>query len=136
MLEHFKNELKNYNYYRQMLKSYNERIDNAWYELSMVKGIRYDKQAGSASSNSLNAYKYALMKKLDLLEAERDRIELQLEYLDSILVKIDDIELRQALIDVYVNKMTLRQASKKYYISHTALLKRFNKAINQALKTE
>lgn len=136
MLEQFKNELRNYNYYVAMKKNYDEKLDDLWYQLSMVKGIRYDKEGGSYDINLMNSYKFELMRKIDNLETEVERVNLQLAYLNNVLIKITDIELRQALVDVYCNKMSLRKASKKYYISHTALLKRFNKVLSEALNAE
>lgn len=131
-IEIFKSKLKDYRIYYSMFLKLNERLSNLWYELEGVKAIQYDKEPSSHNNYLIQERKYALSEKIKEAQAQINSLNEKLSYIDCILEKMQP-EIRDTIIDIYINKKSIRKAAKKCNISHTALLKRINKEIARLL---
>ena len=75
---------------------------------------------------------YRIRDEIERHEKNKRFAEANVEYVDRILGRIET-SLREAIISVYVKGNTTRSVADKMYLSHTALQKRMNKAIEEAL---
>ncbi len=135
MVEHFKNELRNYEYYKITLNVVNEKLKVVWYELTGVKAIQYDKQPSSPGKKEMTAREINLRKKIDMLEYQKARLENQINYIEDVLGMLDS-ETRLACLDVYVKKRKIVDVSQELYISPSGLYKQINRNLMKALKKE
>ena len=76
---------------------------------------------------------YFIRAEIERHEKNKRFAEANVEYVDRVLGRIET-SLREAIISVYVKGNTTRSVADKMYLSHTALQKRMNKAIDEALK--
>ena len=136
MLDYIKNELKNYDYYKESLKRINDSLSYTWHELAGVKAIRYDKQPGSYSKAAARKRQHELMDKIEKLETEASRIKKQIVYIEGILTRVQDEEIREAILKVYTQKKTLRKVAKGLYMSHVTLYKQINKQLEGAIRDD
>lgn len=124
----FKNELRNYRQYRDALQDQNETLDRLFYELSGVKGVRFDRLP--AGSN----YRLTEQRKLDLLEDiacvqnEADRLSKQLEMINAVLSEMEE-EARDAMIEIYTCGRRYIDVAQKYHVSPSGLQKRIDREI-------
>lgn len=127
-----KNEIRNYTDYIKYKITLEEKIENLWYELSGVKGVRYDKLP--TLPNPSNERQLALMDKLDYYQSELHRVDTQIRFIDSILDRMDKEEyelIRFVLIDGH----TLIEAGEKYFVTNTAISKRIDTILRKVLNS-
>lgn len=134
MVEHFKNELKNLKYYKESLAELDDSLTDARYELTGVKGIRYDKPPGAFSPEVKKENYYKLSSEIEFLTDEQERIQKQIDHIETVLDQIEDEEIKEAVIKVFAEKKTLRKVSKEYYMSYTTLHKKINKELKEAIR--
>lgn len=136
LVEVFKNELKNYNFYKEKIKSITNELDAKWYELSGVKGIRYDKEPCHSFNPSLSEeMKLSLMEQISIIENDLLRIKANVLFIDSMLNKINE-ETRKWIKMIYFDGMTYDKVSKIANFSKNGLAYRINTAIEKALNEE
>lgn len=126
----FKNELRNYKYYCNLSMSLKDKIEYYYHLLGGVRGIDFAKEPVHSPPNKEREYQL----REDISQCER-KLELttrKISEIDEILCKMQ-IDVRTALICVYVNGEQIRSVASKMYLSHGALQKRFIKAIEEAL---
>lgn len=75
---------------------------------------------------------YRIRDEIERHERNKAFAEANVEYVDRVLGRIET-PLREAIISVYVKGNTTRSVADKLYLSHTALQKRINRAIEEAL---
>lgn len=134
-VEQFKNEMRNYNYYVSMLDSLEEKLENTYYELSGVKGVRYDKIPSAYNKELIEQKRFDLMQKIDKLENEISRLSGEIEHIDSILECIENAHIKKAIIDVYVNGCAIADICKDYCLTPAGLLYQMNKSIKETIDT-
>lgn len=134
MVEHFKNELKNLTYYKESLAELDDSLTDARYELTGVKGLRYDKPPGGFSPEAKKENYYKLSSEIEHLIDEQERIQKQVNYIETVLDQIEDQEIKEAAIKVFAENKTLRKVSKEYYMSYTTLHKKINKELKEAIR--
>lgn len=134
MVEHFKNELKNLKYYKESLAELDDSLTDARYELTGVKGIRYDKPPGGFSKEIKQDKYYKLTDLIDHLTTEAERIQKQINHIECVLSQIEDQEIKEAVIKVFAEKKTLRKVSREYYMSHVTLHNKINKELKEAIR--
>lgn len=132
-IEAFKKELANYNYKANMLNALNERLDETYYDLEGVKAIRYDKAPGQVNMALINEKKFSLSKKIDELETEISRLSNDIMYIEDILASMENHDIRKAIIDIYINKKTIKEVCEDYFITPPGLLYQINKEIGKTL---
>lgn len=103
----FKNELRNYLTYKRKLDEINEKIELNDYEESGVKGIKYDtiKVSKSANEKAIAKKRLTLIERGEKLEAERDRLQKQINYIESILKQMDE-KFARAIVFIYAEGRT------------------------------
>lgn len=134
-VEAYKNELKNYKYYQERTKELMLDLDDLWYELSGVKGIRYDKEMSNSYNESLSE-----QRRLDLLdqiarkESELDRIGKQVDYVNKIQQMLPQ-EIGKACIDIYVNGMSFEKVAvdNNLYCAPSTLYYQINRELERVL---
>lgn len=127
-----KNEIRNYTDYIKYKIQLQDKIEELWYELSGVKGVRYDKLP--SLPNPSNERQLALMDKLDYYQSELHRVDTQIRFIDSILDRMDKEEyelIRFVLIDGH----TLIEAGEKYFVTNTAISKRIDTILRKVLNS-
>lgn len=129
-LKAFKNELKNYNFYKDRIKALDELIQTCYDMLSGVKAIRYDKEPSHALPNK--DVEYRIRAEIDKHEQNKARTQAKLDDLDKILNKIE-LPIREAIIESYCNDIPLEKVAEKRYITKVGLFYQINKAIKEAL---
>lgn len=121
--------MRNYNAYLERLNKLDSKLELLYYELSGVKGVRYDKLPGSFNKLRADEKKYSLMKEISEVESEITRISLQIDRVDRVLDSIKDIEIRNAIYEIYIEGKRCRDVAEDLYMSHTTLLRKINKAL-------
>ena len=128
----FKNELRNYAYYKQRLVSLSELIDFCF---DMLPGSVHGIDPGKEPSHSLpdKEREYRVRDEIEHHEKNLRRTREKIEYIDEILAKIER-PLRTAIIAIYVEGKRVDATAAEYFLSPMGLSKRINKAIENALK--
>ena len=134
IITQFKNELRNYKYTSYMLNSLLEKESDIWYELEGVKAISYDRLPSNYNIQLIEEKKLFLMERLKTVKEQIDRLQTQIRYVDKILSNMKDTETRDALINIYINKKSLKYEADKIYITDSGLLKRIDKCIYEAVE--
>lgn len=132
-IEIFKNELRNYAFYKRRIKSLSDMVEMLFHELSGVKAIQYDKEPIHTPPNE--EIKYRIMEEIEHHERNKARAQSKLDDIDKILNHIET-PLYEAIIDVYANKIKMYKVANKLGYSKNGLAYQMNKAIKKALRTE
>lgn len=129
-LKAFKNELKNYNFYKQRIKSLQEMIDTCYDMLSGVKAIDYSKEPSHTPPNK--DIEYRIRDEIEKYKHFQARTQVKLDDINKILNKVES-SLREAIIESYCNGKTLEKVAEKRFISKVGLFKQINVALKEAL---
>lgn len=129
-LKAFKNELKNYNFYKQRIKSLQEMIDTCYDMLSGVKAIDYSKEPSHTPPNK--DIEYRIRDEIEKYKLFQARTQIKLDDINRILNKVES-SLREAIIESYCNGKTLEKVAEKRFISKVGLFKQINVALKEAL---
>ncbi len=127
----FKNELRNYAYYLSVIESLERSIEFCYERLGGLRGIDPSKEPLHIHAN--NEYEWKLRDDIEQFEAKIKRLRDKVNEVDIILNRMET-DVREAVIDVYVKGKQARTVASRMYISHSGLLKRINKAIENALE--
>lgn len=127
----FKNELRNYRYYQERVRSLTDSIEECYYQLSGLKGVDPSRIPMHTAPNL--EFQYKIRDSISRYEAERSRLASEIEYVDEILSRIET-SLKQAVINVYINGESIEAIANQMFLSHNGLYKRMNQAIKEALK--
>lgn len=134
LLNSVKKDIKAYDSNCNMLRELESKLDKAYYDLSGVKGLRYDKPKGNVDIITIKQRKQELSCLIELLETEISRVSTQIDYVDNILSNVEDEEIRQAVKDVYINNKQMREVALKFNYSHNTLKYWINKELLKAIK--
>lgn len=133
MLEVLKRELKNRKGYQNDLININRKIAKAVYEMEGVKGVRFDKPRVTMSPQQAEEIRLERIEEYNDLLAERDRIILQLKYIDKILEELDE-ETREA-VEMYICQgNTLRKTAMVFHMSKSGMGDRIDRELKKAEK--
>lgn len=127
----FKNELKNYNFYKARVKAQQELIDINYHALSGVKAIRYDKEPTHTPPNKDMEYK--LRKEIEVHTKMRDSAQAKVDEIEKVLNLIET-QLREAIVEAICNKKGLERVAKSRNLSKEGLFYQINKGIKDALE--
>lgn len=129
----FKNELKNFKYYKNKIIELTDEIDNIYYSLSGLSSKPFGANVGSTNQqlkelNRLNAFGKAemLKSKRELYKSLIVSIEQTLEAMDS--------NMRSVCIKVYCDGRTYESIARTKYYSARGLEKKVDKEIQRALE--
>lgn len=129
----FKNELANYTIYSSMLRKHREKLDELYYELEGVKGIRYDKAPSMPNKHLIMERLHYLSGEIEKTENEIERLCICLEHMENVLANMEH-EIRRAIVDVYINGKAIIDICNEYNYSATGLHYQMNKCIQKALE--
>lgn len=127
----FKNELRNYLFYKRKITETLEAIDYHYHLLGGIKGV--DPSHTPVHSPKNLDFEYDVRDKIESLNACLKRYEGKKKYLDSILCQMDE-DICKATKSVYVDNRTFTSVCTEHFLSTTGLQKRINKEIAKALK--
>lgn len=125
----FKNELRNYNHLKKQLESIHDRLDVLWYELTGVKGVDASKERGGYGTDDK---KMEISGKIDRLEEEKKRIELEISYINNVL-QLMPREVQSACILIYARGEKFSKVAMNTYRSVGSLQRLIDSNIEQAL---
>lgn len=102
-IDEFKSVASNYLYYKHKQRELLSDIEKLEYDMTGVKGVRYDQTTGGGSYNESKATKrfIAMSDELERLEKELNRITEQINYVDATLNKMSK-EMKDAFIRIYI----------------------------------
>ena len=128
-----KEEIRSYRQYKAYRKRLNDRLDTLWYELTGVKGIRYDKAHFNADPAVSEEKRLALLDKVTLVETELDRVEKQIGRIDKLLSVMPN-EDRKLVEYTLIDGNTYRQAENIFYITYPTVSRRIDRIIENAMR--
>jgi len=126
----FKNELRNYTFYLHEISTIENSIEFIYDKLGGVRGVDPSKEPIHALPNKELEWK--LREDITKLEAKKILLERKKEYIDSILILMEN-DLREAVFAVYCEGKTMQSVSLKYNLSTSGLNKRITVALKKAL---
>ena len=126
----FKNELRNYRFYKKQLIEYEDAIEYYYDRLGGVRGVDPSREPIHSPPNK--DYEYWLRDKIETYAQLKARTERNVLYVDQILGRMET-SLRTAIIAIYVKGNKVSKLSMDMEISESGLLKRINKEIEKAL---
>lgn len=127
----FKNELRNYEIYRKEVTKFELEVEELYDRLGGVRGIDPSKEPLHAMPNK--DLEYQLRDRISNLEAKINVRKAKLNQTDEILSRMETT-LKQALFEVYAKGKTVDALAIRLEVSPSGLVKRFNKAIERALR--
>lgn len=128
----FANELKLYRKYKIKLKELKVLIkDVVEYNMTGVKGINPSGSKGSSNPATKFDNYYKLSLKLEELKKQEKMLKDYINYVDRKLKKIKDKNIRQAIIDMYVDNISVRKLCKKYGYSKSGIFYQMRKALKE-----
>ena len=126
----FKNQLRRYTYLCSRLNTLTNSIEYLYDRLGGVRGIDPSKEPTHSQPNKELEYK--LRDDIEHLEAKLKHVVDEKVEIDEILNLIET-PVREAITEVNIYGHSIDSVSAKYYLSHTGLQKRMDKAIKGAL---
>ena len=107
----FKNELENYYKYLKEADKLKQELDIILYEMTGVKGIRYDKQRGSYNPQLSSDRLHDLMQKKEEKEIELQHVLASIKYLQLKISKLseEDKQICLKVISEGISSETVRQ---------------------------
>ena len=127
----FKNELRNYEIYRREVTKFELEVEELYDRLGGGRGIDPSKEPLHAMPNK--DLEYQLRDRISNLEAKINVRKAKLNQTDEILSRMETT-LKQALFEVYAKGKTVDALAIRLEVSPSGLVKRFNKAIERALR--
>ena len=128
-----KEEIRSYRQYKNYRKILNGRLDALWYELTGVKGIRYDKAHFNADPAVSEERRLTLLDKVEDLENELKRVESQIEHIDKLLAGMEKDD-RELITYTLIKGNTYRSAENKFYITYSAISKKIDRILEKATR--
>ena len=126
----FKNELSNYRAYQKSLIQINDEIELIVYEMTGVKGIRYDKQPMSFNPYLTAETRERLSHRLDEWECKLDHTLMKINDIERDLAKLPD-DIRELCIMIFADGMTFIEVGNKVGYSDNALWHRIRKEVEK-----
>ena len=126
-----KEEIRSYRQYKAYRNRLNDRLDTLWYELTGVKGIRYDKAHFNADPSVTEERRLVLLDKVTLIETELARVESQIDHIDRLLSAMPK-EDRKLVTYTLIDGNTYRQAEDVFYITYSAIARKVDRILDNA----
>lgn len=107
----FKNEISNLKAYYQSLIEINNDLERLSYDLTGVKGVRFDRQPGSFNPSLSEYRKLDLIEKIEEKEKELDYTQLAIKRYESNLNKLPK-PIRDAVVQIFIQGRTFAEMGK------------------------
>lgn len=133
-VHHFKRSLKDVKYYSSKIRDVNLKLEECAVRLLGVKSVRCKDVVFENSGNP-----YSMQDKLEQMEIESRLIKERQIYIDRILEcqiieTIEDKEIIEMIIEIYVFGKRFEDVAKKHHISKSSMQDKINGAITEILK--
>lgn len=128
----FKNEMRNYLFYKSKIAKLEELVERCYDMLGGVRAIDTSKEPIHSPPNKDVEYRIR-----DEIEKHLKNIsitELRLKEVDDTLQKIKNEEMRGAIVDVYINGCSITKVSEQMFLSPSGLAKSMNKELKRVIK--
>ena len=129
-VEAFKYELRNYVWYKKGVIVLNDCIELEYDRLGGVRGVDPSREPVHALPDKDLEYK--IRDKISKLEAEKDRLEKDLNHMDEILNRMGNDD-RWGVFKVYAERKRLEDICKVFHYSPSGYSSRLDRAIEEAL---
>lgn len=121
-IDMLRNEIRNYRKYVQYKADLLDTLDRLNYELTGVKGVRYDKAPSVFNPTLSSEKRQAISDKIDWFESELNRVDTQIRYIDSVLDRLTKEE-SELITYVLIEGHTEQEAGDKWYLTNSAISK-------------
>ena len=128
----FKNELENYYKYLKSVEKIKEEIENIIYEMTGVKGIRYDKEPTSFNPQLSNERILDLIDKKEEKEIELDYTIASIRYIERKLSKLDK-EDKEICLKIISEGISAEKVRKEVGYSKSGIWKRIKRELTGIL---
>ena len=128
----FKNELKNYYKHLQNVDQLKSDIEMIIYEMSGVKGIRYDKEPSAYNPELANERRLEMIDRIAEKEIELDYTIAAIKYIEMRLKKLSD-EDRQICLKVISDGISAEKVGREIGYSRPGIWKRIKRELEKIL---
>lgn len=129
----FKNELRNYRYYKNEKRKIKEKINLEYYNLANVKAVNPQKQPGTTNEEYLHEKRNEAYERIAELKEKEKEIAIKIKAIDRVLDKIPEKN-RKIITELFIEKKDANKICSLYYISKSTLYYRVDVWIEKSLK--
>ena len=126
----FKNEISNLKAYYKSKKEIEDEIEKLWYDLTGVKGIRFDIEHASFNPSLIEETRLELLDKIEQKEKELDYTLLVIKHHEAKLKALPD-EIKGYVKQIFIEGKTFEEVAKNSGYTHTAIHYRVKKAVEE-----
>lgn len=126
----FKNEISNLRAYYRSIKELEEERERLVYELSGVKGVRYDKQPTSYNPQLAESYKLEMIEKINEVEKEIAYTSETIKRYERNLDRLPG-EIRTLVVLLFIHGKSFRELGKMVGYSDHGLYYKIKKEIEK-----
>lgn len=128
--QRFKNEISNLKAYYRSMVELEEETERLFYELTGVKGLRYDRQPTSYNQQMSESYRLELIEKLEQIEKEKDFTREVIDRYEKQLNRLPD-DIRVMVVLLFIEGKTFREVSEMVGYSDHGLYYMIKKEIEK-----
>lgn len=127
-IDDFKGLLREYVSYRSRMRELGEKMSLLWYELSGVKGLRYDRIPVTGKTEGYPEWKEKISGQIEDIRKEIMRIQLNRQKVKAVLNAMNP-ETAYAVVEIYGKGRTYASVALEIHISVGGLQKRISKEL-------
>lgn len=116
-LQSFRNEISNYNFYKQEIVKLKEQIDDKFYQIFGLHAV--DPSKYFLENKNYKAQEYQMLDSLEKFSIYKEeklkqikRMQDQVDYVDEVLLGLDN-KAKSVFTKIYIEERSYRQASKE-----------------------
>lgn len=128
----FKNELRNYRYYKNEKKKIKEKINLEYYNLANVKAVNPQKQPGTTNEEYLHEKRNEAYERIAELKEKEKEIAIKIKAIDRVLDKIPEKN-RKIITELFIEKKDANKICEKNFISKSTLYYRIDTWIERSI---
>lgn len=129
----FKNELRNYRYYKNEKKKIKEKINLEYYNLANVKAVNPQKQPGTTNEEYLHEKRNEAYERIAELKEKEKEIAIKIKAIDRVLDKIPEKN-RKIITELFIEKKDANKICEKNFISKSTLYYRIDTWIERSIR--
>lgn len=129
----FKNELRNYNFYRKEKKKIKEKINLEYYNLANVKGVNPQKQPGTTNEEYLHEKRNEVYERIAELKEKEKEYSVKIKAIDMVLKKIPEKN-RKIIVELFIEKKDANKICEKNFVSKSTLYYRVDVWLEKYLR--
>lgn len=127
----FKNELRNYNYYRSRVETLTNSIEFLYERLGGVRGIDPSKEPLHSAPNK--DYEWQIRDQIEMLVKKKDLFEKKISYIDAVLECVSEPYV-SAVRRIFAEGKNSYMVANDLHMSQNSLLYQINKALKEVLE--